>query len=151
MLPTTNQAFVFLSTVYTGFAIGLIYDLYRMIRYIKRFGNIITGLMDLLFWIGVSAISFIVIFEVNDGEVRFYTIAGLAIGWALYALILSPYVMKILLFICNMIAKLIKFIVKIVTWPFRRLARVFTGFFKVLVKPFSLIKKSIVKRRTSKE
>lgn len=123
MFSTANQAYIFLSTVYAGFAIGFIYDLYRVVRRITKPGRIITALMDLLFWLVIGVLSFLVIFYVNDGDVRVYTIAGFAIGWALYALALSPVVMKVLIFVYTAIAKAISWIIGIILWPFRMLIK----------------------------
>jgi spore cortex biosynthesis protein YabQ len=118
MFSTSNQAYVFLATVYAGFIIGFIYDCCRMIRKITKPGIWLTGVMDLLFWIVMGGLSFLVIFYVNDGEVRIYTIAGFAIGWALYVLTLSPYIMKALTWIYTTMARMIHWLVKVILWPF---------------------------------
>lgn len=124
MFSTSNQAYVFLSTVYAGFIIGFIYDCCRMVRKITKPGIWLTGVMDLLFWIVMGLLSFLVLFYVNDGEVRIYTIAGFGIGWALYALTLSPYIMKALTWIYRMLAKLINWVTNLLLWPFRMLKKV---------------------------
>lgn len=125
MFSTSNQAYVFLSTVYAGFIIGFIYDCYRMVRKITKPGIWLTGIMDLLFWIVMGVLSFLVIFYVNDGEVRIFTIAGFGIGWALYALTLSPYIMKALTWIYTTLARLIHWLINLILWPFRMLGKAF--------------------------
>lgn len=124
MLSTANQVYVFLSTVYAGFIIGFIYDCYRMVRRITKPGKWITGILDLLFWFIMGVLSFLVIFYVNNGEVRIYTIAGFAIGWALYALTLSPIIMKVLQFIYTMVVKIITGLIKMIICPFRLLIKI---------------------------
>lgn len=124
MLATSNQAYVFLSTVYAGFVIGFIYDCYRMVRKILKTGRFLTGLLDLSFWMLIGVLSYLVIFLVNDGEVRIYTIAGFAIGWALYALVLSLYVMKVMQFIYDTIVKIIMTILHIILWPFQKIIKI---------------------------
>ena len=49
MLTASNQAWIFLSTVYAGFLIGFLYDCCRMIRKMIRAGVVVTGILDLLF------------------------------------------------------------------------------------------------------
>lgn len=149
MMSASNQALVFLSTVYAGFIIGFVYDLYRLIRRIAKPGYIITGILDLLFWIVIGAFSFIVLFKVNSGQVRPYNIAGLAIGWSLYALILSSYVMKALQFFSDIIGRTIRFIVHIIVLPFKWLAKPFLylgRLMKGMVKPLNSIINKIRKK-----
>ncbi len=123
MLATSNQAYVFLSTVYAGFIIGFIYDCYRMVRKILKTGRFLTGLLDLSFWMLIGVLAYLVIFFVNDGEVRIYTIAGFAIGWALYALVLSLYVMRVMQFIYDTLVKVVVTIIHIVLWPFQKVIK----------------------------
>lgn len=139
MFSTSNQAYVFLATVYAGFIIGFIYDCYRMVRKITKPGIWMTGIMDLLFWIVMGTLSFLVIFYVNDGEVRIYTIAGFAIGWALYALTLSSYIMKALTWIYTTLARIIRWLVSLILWPFRLLGKAFGYPLRWLKKTISVL------------
>lgn len=134
MPSTVNQAYVFLATVYAGFVIGFVYDLFRMIRQITRPGKLVTGLLDLVFWLLMAILSFLVVFKVNYGVIRLYTIAGLAIGWGLYAFVLSPFVFKLLIGIYKLVAGLCKWIARIIAWPFKKL-------FFLIGLPFGLLKK----------
>jgi len=137
MLSTANQAYVFLSTVYAGFFIGLIYDFCRMIRRIFRTGRFFTGLLDLSFWLIMGFSSFLVIFHVNSGEVRVYTVVGFAAGWGLYALVLSPYVMKILGIIHKAVTRAVSAVFSVIAWPFKmavKILRVPVRFFASLCK-----------------
>ncbi|HPT78392.1 MAG TPA: spore cortex biosynthesis protein YabQ [Candidatus Atribacteria bacterium] len=124
MPSTVNQAYVFLATVYAGFVMGFIYDLFRMIRHITKPGKFITAVLDLLFWVIMGLLAFAVIFYVNYGEVRIYTIIGLAMGWALYALTLSPVIFRVMLFIYKGISWVWAQAVKVMLWPFRLAGRV---------------------------
>jgi len=121
MLSADSQAYVFLSTVYAGFIIGFFYDCCRILRKMVRAGIVITGILDLLFWSLMGMLSFLVIFYVNDGDVRLYTIAGFVIGWILYVLTLSPFIMKSLTWIYKTLAGAIQWLVNIILWPFRML------------------------------
>ena len=159
MFSTSNQAYVFFSTVYAGFLIGFLYDCYRIVRKITKPGVWLTGIMDLLFWIIMGALSFLVIFYVNDGEVRIYNIAGFALGWGFYALTLSPYIMKALTWIYTTLAKVIHWLVNILLWPFRLLFRALSyplrGMKRVVSAGFRKIKGLLagisLKKRTENE
>jgi spore cortex biosynthesis protein YabQ len=145
MFSTSNQAYVFLATVYAGFIIGFIYDCCRMIRKITKPGIFLTGIMDLLFWIVIGALSFLVIFYVNDGEVRIYTIAGFAIGWALYVLTLSPYIMKALTWIYTTLARMLRWLMNLILWPFRLLKKALGYPVRWMKKGFSALIRKIKK------
>lgn len=136
MLSTGNQAYVFLSTVYAGFFIGIFYDICRMTRRILRSGRFLTGLIDLSFWLASGVFAYGVVFFVHDGGVRVYMISGFAIGWALYALLLSPYVMGGMEWIFRTVTSVFRFLLKgimrpfitVLHWvlpPLRRLALIF--------------------------
>ena len=123
MPSTSNQAYIFLSTVYAGLIIGFLYDCCRMIRKMVRVNVIVIGVL-----------SFLVLFYVNDGNVRFYTLLGFIIGWILYLLALSPLIMKGLNWIYDTLARLIQWLGKIIQWPFRQL-------WKALAKPYRWLKR----------
>ena len=140
---TTNQAYVFLSTLYAGLIIGFLYDCCRMVRKMIRAGVIITGILDLLFWAVIGILSFLVLFYVDNGSVRLYTVVGLLIGWLLYRLTLSPFIMKALDWIYKTLADFLHWLGKILLWPVRviwmGLARIFGG----LTKGAALVKKGL--------
>lgn len=142
MLSTSNQAYIFLSTVYAGLIIGFLYDCCRMIRKMIRAGVAVTGILDLLFWSIIGVLSFLVLYYVNDGNVRIYTLLGFAVGWILYLLSLSRIVMKSLNWVYDTLAKLIQWFVKIILWPFKKLCR-------ALIKPFGWIKRGVGKLKRS--
>lgn len=163
MLTASNQAWIFLSTVYAGFLIGFLYDCCRMIRKMIRAGVVVTGILDLLFWSIIGMLSYLVVFYVNDGNVRLYTIAGFFIGWILYALTLSPFIMKALDWIYRTLAKLINWTVNVILWPFSMLGkaalrslkwlkeRIKQGEPKVRNKIRSFIRKTVKKQGNKKE
>lgn len=142
MLTTSNQAYIFLSTVYAGLIIGFLYDCCRMIRKMIRAGVAVTGILDLLFWSIIGVLSFLVLYYVNDGNVRIYTLLGFVVGWILYLLSLSRFVMKTLNWIYDTLAKLIHWLVKIILWPFKKLWR-------ALAKPFGWVKHGLGKLKRS--
>src|SRR5690554_4393607 len=73
IVDTSNQAYIFLATVYGGMFLGIVYDLYRAFRMIIKPGRWFVALLDLSFWILAVIISFSMLFRINGGEIRFYT------------------------------------------------------------------------------
>ena len=84
---------------------ALIYDLFRIKRKTIRTLNLITYIEDLIYWIIVSLIIFLMVYISNDGQLRGFIFLGIAVGALLYIMLLSRLVMKvslsILSFICG--------------------------------------------------
>ena len=84
----TGQALSFLGAAALGGALGLVYDLFRLLR--GRLGWRLLGMaLDLLYWPLAVAALFVYSVAAGDGEVRFYLMAGVALGGVLYFLFLS--------------------------------------------------------------
>ena len=81
------QAQTFLLCLAFGGALGLLYDLLRLLRLLFR---PLRGLLDLLFWLSVCLILFFTATFLENGQVRLYTAAALTLGGAWYFLLLSP-------------------------------------------------------------
>lgn len=67
-----------------GIACGIIYDLIRILRRTLKVGNIMTFLLDILFWILCAILIFFMLFYANYGRARWYEVAGLLLGAASY-------------------------------------------------------------------
>lgn len=119
MQTTLHQFSELLATLYAGLFIGLLYDVLRMLRRVLRAGKWLTALFDLLFWCAAAFVAFVVLYNVNGGEVRFFSLAGFLSGamlfifgispliWSLLALIARPF-KAIYAYICNILKKFSK-------------------------------------------
>ncbi len=125
LMSTVNQAYVFLSTVYAGIIIGFIYDLNRAVRRSFKPGRWIIGILDLIFWLVVAVVAFIVLYYANSGEIRFYNFIGLTAGWGLYSLTISQWVIRALEILYKGIARLLSVAIRLISWPFNKLIRLF--------------------------
>ena len=146
LMATTNQAYVFLIAVYVGIMTGLIYDVFRVIRYLSKPDKWITGLIDLTFWIIVIGLSFFVFYYTNYGEVRFYNFVGIALGWLLYAITLSRWIIIALKFIFKMLQKIFLICIKIISWP----VQMPINMIKYIVNKYNILKIKRQKRRDKK-
>lgn len=121
MISVTEQLYVFLSTLYGGMIIGFIYDLYRIFRKIFRPRKLATSIEDLIFWILIGVAALFVLVVSNDGQLRLYTFFGFAAGSMLYFSTLSPYVLKLMLFIVKIVKKLAIKTLRFLLYPIRKL------------------------------
>ncbi len=74
--------------------------------------------MDLIFWILVAFFSFLVLFYINDGQIRLYSFLGLGLGWGLYILSISQLIMWIFDIIYGIVSRILSYLFKIIRWPF---------------------------------
>lgn len=89
MMSLAGQTYAFLMTILAGGVIGILFDVYRVLRSAFRPRQIATAVTDLLFWIVVTPTVFALLLAGNWGELRFYVAIGLALGLLLYFQALS--------------------------------------------------------------
>ena len=117
-ISVTNELLVFFSSFIGGVLMGIIFDFFRIIRKIKKHGDILTAIEDILFWIISSVLVFFIVLYFNSGEIRWYIFVALVIGSVLYYLTISSFLRKIVLWIISFLIKIIKFLIKSITFPF---------------------------------
>jgi spore cortex biosynthesis protein YabQ len=101
-----------------GVGLGLFYDLLRLLR-LAPAPRLLAGLLDLLFWLAAAGLLFSCALALGDGRVRLYMAAGLALGAALYFLLLSPPVRRVLAGLARLSGR----ILRLLTAPVRLLLR----------------------------
>ena len=111
---TIDQFYLFMIFILNGVMIGILFDIFRILRRSFNTSNIITCIEDAIFWT-LSAFSILyTLFVFNNGEIRGYIFIGLFLGIALYMLFLSKPIIKIsvkiILFFKNIICKILKII-----------------------------------------
>ena len=119
LMATSNQAYVFLSALYMGIIIGVVYDVYRVIRILSNPSKLVIGIMDILFWITAAMLSIVGFFYVSSGEIRLYGLIGLALGWMLYLLTFSRYIIKSLVRLFKGILWVCRKLIELLVYPFQ--------------------------------
>lgn len=139
-----NQANLFLIFVINGTIIGLVFDIFRILRKSFKTSDIITTIEDILFWIITGIIVLYSIFVFNNGEIRFFMFIGIFLGVMLYMVLLSNYIIKISVKTITIIKIILAFIFKIIIYPFQVIYKITK---KLLKKPilfcFINLKKTI--------
>ncbi len=75
-----------------GLVLGVVFDFLRSCSRILRFSKKTIIITDLLFCLAASLFVFSVLFQVNRGEVRFYTFFSLGLGLFVYFIVFSAFV-----------------------------------------------------------
>ena len=116
-----NQLFNLAIFIITGMIIGVLFDIFRIIRRSFKTPDFITYIEDILFWILTGFVLLFTIFTFNNGEIRIYIFVGIVFGAIIYLLTLSQYFIKINVTILN-------FIKKVLYYPFRFIIKVIKEF-----------------------
>ena len=127
-----NQANLFLIFTINGIAIGILFDIFRILRKSFKTSDIITYMQDLLFWILTGFILLYSIFTFSNGEVRFYMFLGVFLGCLIYMILFSKYFI-------NINVKIIKIIKKIVSIIFTPINLTIKFIKKLIIKPINFI------------
>jgi len=131
-----NQAYLFVIFIINGILIGILFDIFRILRKSFKTMDLVTYIQDIIFWILTGILTLYFIFTYNNGEIRLYVFLGIILGVLLYMLTVSKYIIKFSVSIINFIKKIIERIIKIIIYPFNFILKVIK---KILFRPFSFI------------
>jgi spore cortex biosynthesis protein YabQ len=132
MIPVYQQLVNFLVTVGLGVVIGLLFDLYYSIRKIIKPSRVIVHIGDLLIWVVITILVFIILLLTNWADVRFYVFIGIALGLLIYYLVFSNHVKKIYDTLLKLILRLLNMLQFILLFPFRILRKLLLNIFGLI-------------------
>ena len=118
-----NQANLFLIFTINGILIGLLFDIFRILRKSFKTSDIITYCEDLLFWILTGLLLLYSIFTFNAGEIRFYMFLAVFCGCIIYMLLFSKYFIEINVKIILTIKKIITTIFSVIILPIKTILK----------------------------
>lgn len=127
-----NQLMSFIIFVFQGFLIGIVFDIFRILRKSFKTPDIITNIEDVCFWILACFIILFSFLRFNNGELRLYIFASEILGIIIYMIYISKHFI-------NINVKVIKLIKKVLIIIFYPLKVLFKFFRKVFIKPISFI------------
>lgn len=109
-----NQTYLFIVFTIVGIIIGVLFDIFRILRKSFKTKDIVTYIEDILFWILTGIIILFSMYKFSNGELRFFMIIGIIMGTLMYMITFSRYVIKISVFIIKIIKTIIVYPVKVV-------------------------------------
>lgn len=115
-ISASAQVLVFFAMVLCGIMCGIVFDLFRGIRYRRKTSGGVVALQDIIFWIAELTLVYAVIFTLNYAYVRVFELVALIIGSALYFMTISDFVVALVSRLTDILARLIV----ILTKPFYR-------------------------------
>lgn len=117
--------------VLLGGALGIVYDLMRVLRRSIPLGWL-TGLLDFLFWVMSTLALFRFSHAAWDGQIRLYGAVFCMLGGAAYFWGVSPLILGVLFGLTALLRR----ILGILTFPVRLLGRLFKRFGKIAKTSF---------------
>ena len=78
------EAWLLLLSLLVGCWLMLVYDLLRVLRLMIKHSSFVMGIEDFFYWIHAGTATFMLLYELNDGGVRMYAVAGVFTGMILY-------------------------------------------------------------------
>lgn len=132
----TNQAYLFIIFAINGIIIGILFDIFRILRRSFKTTDIITYVQDILFWILTGIILLYSIFIFSNGEIRFYMFLGVFLGCLVYMLMFSKYFIKVNVKIVITIKNIVRKLVSVLLFPIK-IVIVFLK--KMFLKPIKFV------------
>lgn len=108
----------FLYSIVVGAGIGVIYDVFRIIRIILPKTKTIIFFEDILFCLTATPVMSILIFNVGSGIVRGFSIIGAIIGFSIYYFTIGKIVYRLSNIIIAFIKKILRLLYHLITAPF---------------------------------
>lgn len=121
----TGQIFSFFTTVCIGLLAGILFDVYRVLRGLWKPRKLGTFIGDMIFWVLLTALVFILLLVGNWGEIRVYVFLGIALGCWWYFKAFSKKNQQILMRLFKFLSKILKVMGRIIIWPFKMLEKIF--------------------------
>lgn len=131
VLPVNDQLYYFLTAIAGGFFIGIMFDIYRIIRGFDRPGKLITVISDLLFWIFTGMVIFLFFLYTNNAYLSYSTFVGLGLGLYVYFIIISRLFLNVLKWIVYYVIKFFRVLIVLIIYPIKIMRYLFKlGFYQ---------------------
>ena len=145
-----NQAYLFGIYAICGIVIGILFDLFRILRQSFKTPDIITYIEDIIFGILTGIFLIFMIFVFNNGELRFYIFFALILGISIYLLTISKYFIKFNVKIITTIKNIIIKVFSLILYP---IVMIKNFILKLVLRPFRILTiniNNVIKTKKSK-
>lgn len=141
-MSIAEQTQVFIIFVIVGIIISFLFDIFRILRKVYKFSNMLIYMQDILFWLLTGIIILQAIFKFNSGDIRIFLFLGIFVGVFIYISLFSIYVIKIGSFILKLINTLIRKLINVFKVPICKILN-------FMIKYFRNLRKNVLKKLKS--
>lgn len=107
------QLFTFCMMFSSGWILGIVFDVYRVLTRPLKLSRISFSILDIIYWLMATLFVFKMLYESNDGQLRFYVFIGLLFGTWFYYAYVSLYTVQLIQFILRIVKQTIRIIYRI--------------------------------------
>lgn len=136
------ELFSLLIFTISGMIIGILFDIFRILRKSFHTPDFVTYIEDFIFWLLTGCFLLFLLFCIGNGEIRIYMVLGLLIGSIFYLICISKFFIKISVPIVVFIKTIIYKILEIVLFPFKILGKII----RKIIKPITFFVINLKKR-----
>ena len=109
-IAIAEQTAVFLHALFLGVILGCFYDVFRITRIAFLVPAVLVLVEDLLFFLLSSIVLFGFMLERSYGQIRWFILLGVILGWVLYYFTLGSLVMKCSAKIIDLVRRFLAFL-----------------------------------------
>lgn len=129
----------FLVSVVWGMILLIMYDCLRIFRKVVNHGAVWMSIEDIFYWTISAVLIFRMMYELNNGIIRGFSLIGILLGMVIYKYSISEYIVRGISFLIIKVKEFLKKVIHILLKPLRFL-------FGKLKQLLILVGKSIRKR-----
>lgn len=132
-IQIARQTEIFLYSCVIGFALGVLYDVFRILRLAIPSPRAVILVQDILFFSFCALLTFFFMLSTNEGQVRFFILIGELLGAIVQHLTLGVLTMRVSKAIITLVKKILHFLFSVLIAPVLRLIAVLLNL--ILIKP----------------
>ena len=148
----SQDIFAELDFLFHSFLLGIIitavYDGFLILRRLVKHSLLMISLEDLLFWMGCAVGVFMMLYEENNGILRWFAVMGAASGMVLYKISISEFIINIMSTVLGGIFHVLFKCIRCICRPLGFIGRKIAGIFKVFGRKLRKTAKCVKNRLT---
>ena len=117
------QTMSFFMACLLGAGLGLLYDLFRILRMLFVHPAMVVAVQDILYFLISAGVTFGYLLTMVDGQIRWFVLAGEGIGWVLYYCTVGDLVLQTAHSIIKWLSGILRWILRPFVWIGKKIIR----------------------------
>lgn len=131
-IQIVEESGFFLYSMGIGVAISVLYDFIRILRRVISHKKFVVAIEDFIYWVITLFLMFFLLYDMNFGVLRWFSIAGAAIGMGIYKKIFGEHLVEFISTILKWVLHVVKCLILVLLKPFFWLKKKLTGNIKLV-------------------
>ncbi|MBQ4627429.1 MAG: spore cortex biosynthesis protein YabQ [Clostridia bacterium] len=147
-----EQTRLFLLSIGFGFLLGILYDVFRMVRLVISNSKPFVLFMDLLYFAFCTFLNFCYILTLDYGKIRIYIVFAQLLGWLIYYFSFGAIAIRVSRFASLLVKRSLSIMIRPLKFVIRKIKQLISNvikfFKKIFRKSTKKTKFSLQKRRS---